>query len=107
SVLFAPAMMPAPPQAVTVFDISPLAREIIVECRDFGPDGGSLSPYARSLFEALAAVVLRLAERPSPLVLPVPVSAPLRRALDLTETRANGTPTFAAIARESGQSPRA
>ena len=107
SVLFARHMLTEPAQAVSVFDVSPLARELIAECRAFGAESGPLSSYARSLFEALAAVVLRLAEKTSPLVVPVPVSAPLRRALDLTEASASGRPTFAAIARETGQSERA
>ncbi len=106
SVLFAPGFMSAPPRAVTVFDVSPLARELIHECRDFGPDS-VLDAYARALFTTLSAVALKLCNTPSPFVLPVPSSPQLQRALDLTEAQAAGQPVFGAIARATGQSPRA
>lgn len=99
--------MPEPRQAVTVFEVSPLARELIGECRAWGPDNGPLDPYARRLFKTLVAVLLRLAEKPSPLVMPVPSSPALQRALAMTEDLADGEPGFAAIARATGQSPRA
>lgn len=107
SVLFSPGFMAAPAAALTVFDVTPLARELIRECRHWGADGGELTPYARQVFSMLATVSLSLAATPSPCVLPAPKSARLARALALTEERAHGAPTFAAIARETGQSPRA
>jgi AraC-like DNA-binding protein len=107
SVLFAPSFMPPPAQVLTVFDISLLARELIMECLAWGPESAPLTPYARRIFETLAAVVLKLAESPSPCVLPSPASPALARALALTEEQANGTPSFEDIARETGQSPRA
>ncbi|WP_443751099.1 AraC family transcriptional regulator [Asticcacaulis solisilvae] len=106
SVLFAPDFMPAPRQAVTVFDLSPLARALIGECLAFGPDDEPTA-YGLTLFRTLCAVVLKLAETPSPFVLPVPSSVQLQRALDLTEAQAAEDPTFAGIARDTGQSPRA
>ncbi len=87
--------------------MSPLARELIAECLPWGPESGPLSPYARRIFETLAVVVVKLAESPSPCVLPVPENAALARAFALTEARADGTPSFEEIARETGQSPRA
>ncbi|MCA9864103.1 MAG: hypothetical protein KC432_13815, partial [Thermomicrobiales bacterium] len=83
SVLFSPGFMPSPP-AVSVFDVTPLARALLGECREYGPEGSPLPPYGRALFEMLATAVLRLAATPSPLSLPLPTSEPLRRALDLT-----------------------
>jgi len=106
SVLFAPEFMPVPP-VVTVFDVSPLARALIGECRAYGPDDGPLPPYGQLLFQMLALVVLRLAETPSPLSLPLPSSEPLRQALDLTEAAANDAPTISEIAYQTGQSTRA
>jgi len=105
SVLFAPSLM-APTQPISVFEVTPLARALIAECRQWGADDVQ-SDYARRLFDALAAVSLRLAERPGPFGLPVPRSAPLARALELTEAHAQGEPSFAWIARETGQSERA
>lgn len=107
SVLYAPGFAPAPPQALSVFDVSPLARELIAECRDWGSESGPLGPYAQRIFEALVAVSLKLAETPSPCVLPTPASPALARALALTEELADGAPVFAEIARATGQSPRA
>ena len=106
SVLFAPDFMPQPFRAVTVFDVSPLARELIHECRGFGPDT-ALTLYAESLFKTLSAVALKLCETPSPFVLPVPSSPQLQRALDLTEAQSHEQPTFEGVARATAQSPRA
>jgi AraC-like DNA-binding protein len=106
SVLFAPHVIPSPP-AVAVFDVSPLARALIGECREYGPNGGLLPPYGRALFQMLATVALRLANVPSPLSLPLPTSDPLRQALDLTEAAAGDAPVFADIAYQTGQSTRA
>jgi AraC-like DNA-binding protein len=107
SVLFAPSFMAAPAQALAVFDMSPLARELVKECRQWGAGSGALPPYALALFGALAAVALQLAAAPTPCVLPMPQSPALREALRLTEAAAGGAPSFTEIARESGQSPRA
>jgi AraC-like DNA-binding protein len=107
SVLFAPDFMQPPAQALSVFDMSPLARELVAECLAWGPERGPLAPYAKRIFETLAAVALRLAESPSPCVLPTPSSPALARAVALTEAQAGGTPSFEEIARATGQSPRA
>ena len=106
SVLFAIDFMPAPPDVLSVFDVSPLARELIGECQTWGADNGPLTPYSRSIFQSLSAVVTRLAQTPSPCVLPVPTSPALARALALTEEQATSTPNFNDIARKTGQSPR-
>ncbi len=107
SVLFSPDFMPEPPQTLAVFDISPLAKELIDECRDWGPDTEELSPYARQIFSTLAEVALRLSADPSPCVLPIAESTALARAIELTEDLSAADPSFESIAREAGQSPRA
>ncbi len=106
SVLFAPDFIPEPEQALVVFDISPLARELITECLNWGPETSVLPPYARQVFQTLAAVVEKLVKNPSPCVLPIPQSKLLMRALELTEAQAGGNPNFEDIASASGQSPR-
>jgi AraC-like DNA-binding protein len=105
SVLFEPSML-TPPQPLTVFDVSPLARALVAECRDWGPEAQVQTPYAREMFRTLALVVRRLAETPSRCVLPAPESAALSRALALTEEAAPDQPRFEDIARASGQSAR-
>lgn len=107
SVLFSPAFVPAPARTVAVFELSPLARELIAACRHWGPNGGPPTDYARQIFQTLASVVWRLAEQPSSCVLPMPASAVLARAVDLTEERAGEEVTFEEIARAAGLSPRA
>ncbi len=106
SVLFAPGFIPEPEQTLIVFDISPLAKELITECLNWGPEGGPLPPYANQMFQTLAAVVGKLTKNPSPCVMPLPQSRQLSKALELTEAQAGGNPNFTDIARASGQSPR-
>jgi hypothetical protein len=107
SVLFAPCFMAAPAAALTVFEMSPLARELALAWRAWGPDGGPLPDDARAIFAALAGVALRLAETPSPASMPAPASPVLARAMALTEAQMDGQPGFAAIARAAGKSERA
>jgi transcriptional regulator GlxA family with amidase domain len=59
-----------------------------------------------TLFTALTAVTWRLAERPSPVVVPVGRSPELRRALRLTQEQLGGTVRFQDVANEVGLAPR-
>jgi AraC-like DNA-binding protein len=106
SVLFDVGFVPRPPAPLTVFDLSPLARALVVECGAWGEDDQPLTAYAETLFAALAAVSWRLAEQPSPVVVPVGRSAELRRALQLTEERLGGQIRFEDVAAEVGLAPR-
>ncbi|MBB2943496.1 AraC-like DNA-binding protein [Actinoplanes lutulentus] len=103
SVLFDPAFVPAPPSALTVFDLSPLARALLHEC---GSHGTTEEPYAETLFGALAAVTWRLAESPSPVVVPAGRSPELRDAITLTEQRLGEHISFEQIAYAVGLAPR-
>ena len=106
SVLFDTAFTPAPPAPLTVFDLSPLARALVTECSTWGNSDQPLTAYAETLFAALAAVTWRLAEQPSPVVVPVGRSPELRRALRLTEERLGGEVRFEDLANEVGMAPR-
>lgn len=106
SVLFHTAFAPAPPAPLTVFDLSPLARYLVSECGTWDESEEPLSAYARALFAALAAVTWRLAEQPSPVVVPAGRTPELRRALRLTEERLGADVRFEDIAREVGLAPR-
>ncbi|MGC9667360.1 helix-turn-helix domain-containing protein [Planosporangium sp. 12N6] len=106
SVLFDTGFAPAPPAPLTVFDLSPLARALVTECGTWGDSVQPLTAYAETLFAALAAVTWRLAEQPSPVVVPVGRSPELRRALELTEERLGGEVHFADLANEVGLAPR-
>jgi len=104
SVLFDTAAL-SPRAALTVFDMSPLARELVSACRAWGEDRLP-DAYAQLLFRMLAAEIQRLSETPSPCVLPRPTSKALSRALDLMEAALANRPDFAAIANAIGVSPR-
>lgn len=106
SVLFSPDFIPAPKQVLTVFEMSPLARELVRECRAWGSEDGPLSAYAKRIFQTLGDVVQQLAEVPSKCVLPSPKSRQLIKAVQITEHMAHLTPTFEEIAAQSSQSPR-
>lgn len=106
SVLFDPEFAPAPPAPLTVFDLNPLARALVGECSAWGESEQPLPAYPRTLFAALAAVTWRLAEQPSPVVVPAGRSPELRRALRLTEERLGGEVRFEDLAAEVGLVPR-
>jgi AraC-like DNA-binding protein len=127
SVLFDPSCTPPVPAPLTVFDLSPLARALLAECTAWGAgtapgaagvgagSGASgstasgpaaLDPYAAALFGALAAVAWRLAERPSPVVVPAGSSPELRQALRITEDRLGGEIRFGDVAAAVGLAPR-
>jgi AraC-like DNA-binding protein len=106
SVLFDTGFVPAPAAPLAVFDLSPLARALVTECCAWDRPDQPLTPYAEALFAALAAVVWRLAERPSPLVVPAGRSPELRRALRLTEERLGDQVRFEDLADEVGLAPR-
>lgn len=106
SVLFDTRFAPPPPAPLTVFDLNPLARALLAECGTWGESDEPLTAYAETLFAALAAVTWRLAEQPSPVVVPAGRSPELRRALELTERRLGGEVRFEDVANEVGLAPR-
>lgn len=106
SVLFDTDMTSLPPAPLTVFDLSPLARALVAECSRWGERDEPLTAYAETLFAALAAVTWRLAEQPSPVVVPAGRSPELRRALRLTEQRLGAEVRFEDVANDVGLAPR-
>jgi AraC-like DNA-binding protein len=106
SVLFAPDFTAPPPAPLTVFDMTPLARALILETKHWGQDAGPLTPLATQIFRTLAAVAWALCETPSRAVMPAPQNPVLIRALALTEASLDAPPDFETLARDVGQSPR-
>jgi AraC-like DNA-binding protein len=106
SVLFDTAFTPPPPAPLTVFDLSPLARALVAECGAWGEDDDPLTNYAETLFAALAVVSWRLAEQPSPAVVPAGRSTELRQALRITDERLASDIRFEEVAGEVGLTPR-
>jgi len=107
SVLFSPGFIETPKRVLTVFEMSPLARELVRECRNWGSENGPLSPFAERIFGTLGDVVHQLALVPTKSVLPSPKSPQLIGAVQLTESLAHADLTFDEVAIGSNQSPRA
>ncbi|MBV1860919.1 MAG: AraC family transcriptional regulator [Nannocystaceae bacterium] len=105
SILYSPGFIPAPARPLAVVELSPLARELLLECRALASTS-PLEPYARTIFATLAAVVERLTADPSRAWLPVARSAELTRALALTEAQLAEAPVFRSVAAACGLSPR-
>lgn len=105
SVLFDPARFAPPPAELTVFEMSPLARELVLACRDWG-DAAAHPPIAEQLFTTLAAVTWALSERQSRAVLPTGRSAQVQRALAHTEAHMDQPLSFDAVADAVASTPR-
>lgn len=106
SVLFDAKVFAAPASGLTVVDMTPLARELIHACSTWTDTSTPLDPYSRLLFDALAAVVGRLAQRPSLISMPVARSREVAAAVRLAEDRLAAPPDFDAVAQEVGSSSR-
>jgi AraC-like DNA-binding protein len=106
SVLFATGFAPPPAALLSVFEMTPLARELVLEC---GRRANGLEPtsaYDRSLFRALQMITWQLAQTPSPAVMPIGSSPGVVRALALTEQHLSEDVRFEELATQAGQSPR-
>lgn len=98
SVLFDPNWMPAPPEPLAVFDLSPLARALLDELRPCTE--GPRDDHDLRLFETLHHTVRRLAQTPYPASRPTGKTSLVSSALDLTEARLGEAPAFAELARD-------
>ena len=106
SALFDPGFIPAPALALTVINMAPLARELILACRVWTNVDEPLTPYARQLFATLAAVVSQLAATPSNTAMPLPRSSVVAAAVQLTEQLMADAPDFASIASDVAMTER-
>lgn len=106
SVLVSPSFAPPTPAALSVFELSPLARSLLAECAPWGEEAGPLDDYSTAIFRALVAVTWAAAENRSPAHMPSGRSPELRRALALTESLMAEEPSMVDIARDVGLTPR-
>jgi len=106
SALFSPDHFTPPPAILTIFDMSPLAKELVLECGAYGPETGPHDGHVQSLFAALASVAWRLARTPSPASMPTGQSEPVTRALAFTEKALSDDPTFEQVAQNVAMTPR-
>jgi len=80
SALFSPTFVATPPTDLTVFEMSPLARELLFALRPIGVSD-ALNEYTHLLFKALALEVGRLCQHPSVSMMPVATTAALKQAM--------------------------
>ncbi|MGL5817047.1 MAG: AraC family transcriptional regulator [Phycicoccus sp.] len=106
SVLFHVDFVPPPPADLTVVDLGPLARALVDECGRWQESEEPLPTYAATMFTALASVVWRLAERPSPVTVPAGRSSTVREALRITEIELATPVRFDDVAARVGLVPR-
>ncbi|MEO5804955.1 AraC family transcriptional regulator [Devosia sp.] len=106
SVLFDTGFVPPPAAPLTVFDMSPLARELVLECGQWGKGSGALSPYASQMFLMLATVAWKLAKTPSHAVMPAGRSQAVREILRITDAMLAEPLAFDALAARVAMTPR-
>ncbi|UGX89303.1 AraC family transcriptional regulator [Phyllobacterium meliloti] len=106
SVLFDPAYLAQPAATLTIVNMSPLARELVLACSKWTDPNGALDTYGHQLFSTLAAVISKLAETPSRSSMPAPKSRGLIHAMALTEERMANAPDFETLARDVAMTPR-
>ncbi len=105
AVLLAPSQLPPPSASLAAIDLSPLARALLEECAPWTAEV-PLTPYAETMFRALAAAVWALAERPSRLHMPAGRSEEVRAALAVTGQHLAGPTTVIEVAAAVGLTPR-
>lgn len=105
STLFHPDFVPPPTSSLSVFEMSPLARELVLACRSYGPDS-QLDDYGQQLFQMLASTTWKLAETPSKAGLPSGRSEQVKEALMLTEKGLAEPLSFEDISMQVGLTPR-
>ena len=106
SVLFDTGFVDRSPPDLTVFDLTPLAHELISECSQWSDEHASLDRYATAIFQALAETTWALAQTPCPAHMPTGRSGEVRRALAITAERLTEDPRLVDIAAEVGVASR-
>ncbi len=105
SILTSPRFCARLPDTPTVFQMSPMARQMIQYCKDWGPD--ALQPSeAEPFFLTLLNVCAGLVTKSVDVKRPTATDPVLRRAIDLTEVRLAETITAGEVARRVSLSER-
>lgn len=84
SVLYRPGSIAAPKHPCAVFEMTPLAREMLLACQAWGPEAERHEPLAAQMFAALATLTQKLADQPCNTWIPTGQSAGMKRALAFT-----------------------
>lgn len=95
-----------PAARVVVFSVTALAREMILQAMEWGPDRPEEAPAEEVFFRALGALSTGWSSDPLPFRLPVASSPELGRALDFVVDRLAEPLTLPQVARHAGVSVR-
>lgn len=106
SALFSPDHFPQPAAPLTVFEMTPLLREVMKELRTHGPQAFDDGPESRALFEMAAMLAERQSRIPSKAWMPAPQSDTMRRALTRTEAALGEVQDLQSVARAAGVTTR-
>lgn len=106
SVLLDAGTHPAPPALLSVFEVTPLLRELLATCRPWDAPDGPRPALAETLFGTLAALAWSLSARTSPAVLPVARSPAIAQALEYTQSRLDAELTQQDVAAAVALTPR-
>ena len=106
SVLFDATVFPQPPAKLRVFDISALARELILSCRTWSAEAGPQPDLVVTLFQTLGAVTWQLSQSARLPALPLGRSTAVRDALQFTADHLTSPLTFDAVAAAVALTPR-
>ncbi|MEL6202017.1 MAG: helix-turn-helix transcriptional regulator [Pseudomonadota bacterium] len=105
SVLARPGFCALMPRKPVAFQMSPMARQMIRYCKDWGADGHHM-PEAEGFFEALLNVCARLAESSLDVRRPSATEPTLQKAIDVTEMKLAEKITAVDVARSINRSER-
>ena len=106
SVLFAADFVPVPEPSGRVFDMTPMAREMVLQCREWGPESETLSDYAVQIFKTLGMTCHELSQNPANSWVPLGKSQALQRAISYTETELASDLAFPDVAAAAHMSER-
>jgi AraC-like DNA-binding protein len=105
SALFSATDYAAPERPLTVFEMTPLLREVMKELRPFGPEAEH-PVEARALFDLAALLAERQSRAPSRAWMPAPQTDAMRRALARTEAGLAELQDLDDVAAAAGLAPR-
>ncbi len=106
TVYLAPSLVPAELPETGVFNVTPLAREMVLHAMRWGPDPSAADEVSSRFFSALAALCTEWTRAPLPLKLPTPKTPELAAAMEFVLARMTRPISVADAARAAGVSPR-
>lgn len=106
TVYLAAKLTPGPVDPVRVFDVTPVAREMILHAMRWGADRRAKDALAELYFAALAGLCAEWSEQALPLHLPLAKTEELRRAMDYALDRLGAPLSLEKAAKHVGTSVR-